>query len=86
MEFLQQCSVLKIEDILPFFPEFTLIDNFKEEICESLESYNLEIEQLRELMEQSTQSADEIRSDIQKLTQKFGFVEGQQRCEVGFAC
>jgi tetratricopeptide (TPR) repeat protein len=29
MAFLKECSVLKIEDILPFFPEFTLIDSFK---------------------------------------------------------
>jgi hypothetical protein len=80
MEFLKECAVLKIEDILPFFPEFTLIDNFKDEICESLESYNVEIEQLREAMEVSTQSANAIRFDIQKLSQSFGFVEGQQRC------
>ena len=82
MLLLKECAVLKIEDILPFFPEFTLIDNFKDEICESLEEYNLEIEQLREAMDMSTQSADEIRSDIQKLNQNYGFVEGQQRCQI----
>ncbi len=64
--------MLKIEDILPFFPEFTLIDNFKDEICESLESYNKEIEELRDAMEISTQSANAIRFDIQKLSQSFG--------------
>ena len=29
MEFLQQSDLLKIEDILPFFPDFVLIDDFK---------------------------------------------------------
>ena len=29
MEFLQQCQLLKIEDILPFFPDFVTIDHFK---------------------------------------------------------
>ncbi len=82
MAFLKECSVLKIEDILPFFPEFTLIDNFKDEICESLETYNLEIEQLRETMDQSTNAADQIRSDIQKLGMSYGFVDGQGRCQV----
>lgn len=82
MSLLKECTVLKIEDILPFFPEFTLIDNFKDEICESLEEYNLEIEQLHDAMEMSTRSADEIRSDIQKLNQNYGFVEGQQKCQV----
>lgn len=27
--FLQDCNVLKIEDILPFFPNFEYIDDFK---------------------------------------------------------
>lgn len=79
MEFLKECSVLKIEDILPFFPEFTLIDNFKDEICESLESYNKEIEELRDAMEISTQSANAIRFDIQKLSQSFGWAPEKKR-------
>jgi len=29
MEFLQHTDLLKIEDILPFFPDFVLIDDFK---------------------------------------------------------
>ena len=33
MAFLTHCNLLKIEDILPFFPDFVLIDSFKEEVC-----------------------------------------------------
>ena len=29
MKFLEECSLLKIEDILPFFPDFVTIDHFK---------------------------------------------------------
>ena len=29
MKFLKDCSILKIEDILPFFPDFVTIDYFK---------------------------------------------------------
>ena len=29
MEFLHECDLLKIEDILPFFPDFVTIDHFK---------------------------------------------------------
>lgn len=29
MKFLKDCSILKIEDILPFFPDFVTIDHFK---------------------------------------------------------
>lgn len=29
MDFLHDCELLKIEDILPFFPDFVTIDHFK---------------------------------------------------------
>ncbi|RKP09914.1 Pep3/Vps18/deep orange family-domain-containing protein [Thamnocephalis sphaerospora] len=29
MQYLQHCSLIKIEDVLPFFPDFALIDDFK---------------------------------------------------------
>ncbi len=29
MSLLQECSLLKIEDVLPFFPDFVTIDHFK---------------------------------------------------------
>ncbi|KAJ8288869.1 hypothetical protein COCON_G00015280 [Conger conger] len=44
MNCLSSCNLLKIEDILPFFPDFVTIDHFKEAICGSLEEYNKHIE------------------------------------------
>lgn len=37
MEFLQQCDLVRIEDILPFFSDFVTIDHFKDAICNSLQ-------------------------------------------------
>lgn len=37
MEFLQQCDLVRIEDILPFFSDFVTIDHFKDAICKSLQ-------------------------------------------------
>ena len=36
-------GLLKLEDILPFFPDFVMIDNFKDAICDSLERYNRQV-------------------------------------------
>lgn len=33
MAFLRECELLKIEDVLPFFPDFVLIDDFKVRGC-----------------------------------------------------
>eukprot|EP01094_Clydonella_sp_ATCC50884_P020588 TRINITY_DN4318_c0_g1_i1.p1 TRINITY_DN4318_c0_g1~~TRINITY_DN4318_c0_g1_i1.p1 ORF type:complete len:849 (+),score=315.48 TRINITY_DN4318_c0_g1_i1:254-2800(+) len=81
MEFLNQCELLKIEDILPFFPDFNYIDDFKDAICHSLEDYNERIEQLKSEMDEATASADHIRRDIKSLRYKYGFVSETQKCD-----
>lgn len=57
----QECELLKIEDILPFFPDFVVIDSFKREICVSLEEYNGKIESLRKEMEDYTLSTEAVQ-------------------------
>ncbi|CAP68866.1 uncharacterized protein PODANS_7_8330, partial [Podospora anserina S mat+] len=48
IEFLKRCNdLLKIEDLIPFFPDFVVIDDFKEEICNALEEYSRSIDALR---------------------------------------
>jgi hypothetical protein len=70
----------QIEDILPFFPDFVIIDDFKTEICQSLEDYNGKIERLKGEMKEYTQSAELIRKDIKSLRSRFGVVTADQRC------
>ena len=82
MELLNQCPLLKIEDILPFFPDFTRIDDFKSEICTSLEDYNRHIEELKTEMDEATNSADLIRMDIKELRNKYGYVSSAQKCGI----
>ncbi|KAI8094681.1 Pep3/Vps18/deep orange family-domain-containing protein [Thamnidium elegans] len=80
MQFLKQCDLLKMEDILPFFPDFVLIDDFKDEICSALEEYNIGIEELKMEMDNATLSADHIRLDIRKLKKRFAIVKEDQVC------
>jgi tetratricopeptide (TPR) repeat protein len=82
MKFLQNTDLLKIEDILPFFPDFVLIDDFKDEICRSLQEYNKHIENLESEMKDATGAAEVIRQDIENLKNKFGYVSGNQSCEL----
>uniref|UniRef100_A0A8C4Z7G0 Vacuolar protein sorting-associated protein 18 homolog n=1 Tax=Gadus morhua TaxID=8049 RepID=A0A8C4Z7G0_GADMO len=80
MNCLSSCNLLKIEDILPFFPDFVTIDHFKEAICGSLAEYNHHIEELKQEMEEATESAKRIREDIQEMRNKYGVVESQEKC------
>lgn len=80
MELIKSCELLKLEDILPFFPNFDKIDNFKRDICASLDDYNLHISALNREMKASTDAAAVIRHDIAELRNRAVLVRSTQPC------
>jgi len=81
MEFLKNCDLLKIEDVLPFFSEITRIDDFKDAICRSLEEYNQHMHTLKTEMSEAKQAASAIRHDIHDLRNRCGVVRAGQLCD-----
>lgn len=80
MRFLESTDLVKIEDILPFFPDFVVIDDFKAEICNALEEYSTRIEQLKAEMDEATASAESIKRDIENLSNRFVTIEAGDKC------
>ncbi|KAJ5586330.1 hypothetical protein N7450_006117 [Penicillium hetheringtonii] len=80
MEFLGRCELLRIEDLIPFFPDFVVIDDFKDEICTALEEYSRHIDELRREMDNSAQTARQIRSEIAGLDSRYAIVEPGEKC------
>eukprot|EP00042_Codosiga_hollandica_P048896 m.557714 g.557714 ORF g.557714 m.557714 type:complete len:991 (+) comp57760_c0_seq1:142-3114(+) len=82
MEVVHECELLKIEDILPCFPDFEIIDEFQDALCTSLEEYERQITSLRRDMDHTTKSAGKIRTDLTELKNKTLVVSGVQACEL----
>jgi len=82
IEFLRRCELLRIEDLIPFFPDFVVIDDFKEEICTALEDYSHNIDQLKKEMDESAVTAEHIRKDIASLDRRYAIVEPGERCYI----
>ncbi|XP_076171976.1 vacuolar protein sorting-associated protein 18 dor [Ptiloglossa arizonensis] len=82
MKFLQDCDIVRIEDILPFFSDFVTIDHFKDAICNSLQEYNLHIQDLKEEMEEAIKAAELIRNDIQEFRTRCTFVHAKDTCNI----
>lgn len=80
MEFLKECPSVKIEDILPFFPDFVTIDHFKEAICDSLQQYSDNIGRLKEEMAEAARSAAVIREEIVSVRAEHQVVKATARC------
>jgi hypothetical protein len=82
LSFLTRCPLLKIEDLIPFFPDFVVIDDFKEEICAALESYSKSIDALKAEMDASALTASNIKEEVKGLEQRYAIVEPGEKCGV----
>jgi len=82
LQLLKSCELLKISDILPYFPDFVLIEDFKDEICETLEGYNVHIDELKKEMDEATKSAEDIRFDIRELKNKHTIIPVNELCRI----
>ncbi|OGM44423.1 vacuolar protein sorting protein DigA [Aspergillus bombycis] len=80
IEFLRRCELLRIEDLIPFFPDFVVIDDFKDEICSALEDYSRHIDALRQEMDNSAHTARQIRTEIAALDMRYAIVEPGEKC------
>ncbi|XP_063893517.1 vacuolar protein sorting-associated protein 18 homolog isoform X2 [Helicoverpa armigera] len=67
MTFLEECPLIKIEDILPFFTDVVTIDHFRQPICDSLQENNNQIEEMKNEMEEAIAAAEYVRSEIQSF-------------------
>ena len=80
MAFLRRTDIISIEDVLPFFPDFAVIDDCKDDICEALDGYAAHIEELKEEMDEASRSAAAIQQDIAKLSERFVTIDPDQKC------
>ncbi|ETS64390.1 hypothetical protein PaG_01243 [Moesziomyces aphidis] len=81
MAFLRRTDLIAIEDVLPFFPDFAVIDDCKDDICEALEGYAAHIEELKDEMDEASRSAAAIQQDIAKLSERFVTIEPDHKCD-----
>jgi len=75
-------DLVKIEDVLPFFPDFVTIDDFKEAICDSLQEYSKHIQDLKDEMEEAYDAAKSIREDIHKFKSRYIFARATDVCSI----
>src|SRR5579862_494691 len=82
LELLQRCDLLKIEDLVPLFPDFMAIDDFKEEICNALEDYSRQVDRLKQQMDDSARSSQSIQSSIADLNRRYAVIQAGESCSI----
>ncbi|TIC72517.1 hypothetical protein E3Q00_03899 [Wallemia mellicola] len=80
MQFLEGSDVLQLEDILPFFPSFEVVDDFKEEICNALDRYSSRIQDLQVDMDESARTSQRIKDEMEKLKDRYVVISPNEKC------
>ncbi|KAJ2792463.1 tethering complex subunit [Coemansia linderi] len=82
MELVRRSNRLGVEDILPFFPDFTCVDDFKDDICVALEDYEMQIQELRGEMDEATRTAETMQRDMTSLKNRFAVLNAEETCQI----
>lgn len=73
-------GVLRVEDILPLLPDFTVIDDVKELVLKSLDEHRNEIEHLKKGIDELNMYAQDIQDDIDELEEKTVVISRDEKC------
>jgi hypothetical protein len=82
LNLLQRCDLLRIEDLVPLFPDFMAIDDFKSEICTALEDYSIQIDRLKSQMDDSSRSSHSIQVSIADLSHRYAVIQAGESCSI----
>lgn len=77
---LDKCELLTIKDLLPRIPDFTTIDNLKDEICTDLERFGTLINKLSLEMNSSIKINDNITKQIGAYSEKTQIIAAGESC------
>lgn len=80
MELLKRNELLRIQDLLPLFGDFVVVNDCKEDICTALENYARQIDDLKQEMDQSVNTGQRIKKDAKTLDQRYAILEPGERC------
>ena len=67
MRIIGESQILKVEDLMPYFPETILIDSFKEEIEDQTGTYDENIQKHKSEMEMVEKNTNILRTDLKKM-------------------
>ncbi|KAJ2715888.1 tethering complex subunit [Coemansia spiralis] len=81
-DLVRRSNRLGVEDVLPFFPDFARVDDFKGDICMALEDYEAQIQDLRGEMDEAARTAEAMQRDMTSLKNRFAILSTEETCQV----
>lgn len=81
-DLLNQSGLLRIEDILPFCPDFVTIDHFKDAVSSSLADYLNQLDELKAETDEVVDNSQHIAQQIFSLKSSYLLVKEEDKCAI----
>jgi hypothetical protein len=79
----KKCDLITIKDLLPLFPDFIVIDNFKDSLVESLQKLSLEMTKKSIEMDSTLKESENLNLQIKNFEAKnFQIINPSESCEI----
>ncbi|CAD8103565.1 unnamed protein product [Paramecium sonneborni] len=77
----REIPLIKAQDILPYLTQNIKLDDFKDEICETLEEYHDQVEQQQNELEGYIKSNENLKKLLLQTSNRYIFVSQKTKCE-----
>ncbi|CAD8168275.1 unnamed protein product [Paramecium octaurelia] len=77
----REIPLIKAEDILPYLTQNIKLDDFKDEICETLEEYHDQVEKQQNELEGYIKSNENLKKLLLQTSNRYIFVSQKNKCE-----
>ncbi|PHJ22735.1 pep3 vps18 deep orange family protein [Cystoisospora suis] len=78
----QSAGLLKIQDVLPYMSDSTVIDTLKDDICAALDAYEQRIAARYQEMDTHREAIAALKAELRAVNQRCVVVEIDQTCDV----
>ena len=80
MKVINETPLMKVEDLIDFFPDTTLINHFKDEIASQANTYDDNIKEHRQEMEMIEKNTNILRVDLKKVRDSSVQIDSSLKC------
>jgi len=79
---IRESQELSVRDVLPYMSDLMTIDAFQAEICECLDSYDVQIMTLRQEMDDHRRALQAFKEDLKHAEERCVVISQDQACEI----
>ncbi|PVV04954.1 hypothetical protein BB560_000530 [Smittium megazygosporum] len=84
IEILKKTNLITVQDLLVYYPNFDSIGDLKDVLCETLDDYEQQVNNLHMDMQESMKNASLISDEIRNINSRYAIIAENEQCQICF--